>query len=147
MNKINSSLTSYVKIHDQVFQKSIRLLIPIPGFFKKIPFGELSRQLTKLYSETALNETILKDLVRYKRADEDDCHTVIEYLHRLLLAMQRLQEICSRMVSKIEGTQKLSHSEYNQLVISYREAEEAYFQMGDQLNYIFTKQRQATTRV
>ena len=36
----NDLLSQYVAIHDDVFKTSIRHIIPIPGIFKAIDFGE-----------------------------------------------------------------------------------------------------------
>ena len=66
----NDLLSQYVAIHDDVFKTSIRHIIPIPGIFKAIDFGEHLKKIENIIPELENCDKKIKSFVGDLNSDE-----------------------------------------------------------------------------
>lgn len=134
---LNDSLTDYTNIHDKIFKKSLRKSIPIPFLFKAINFQELEQQLQAIHIDLSIYKTQVDDIRQTGSEDASKCNTFIEYVEKLMYAVQLLQGITHNLWLKSEGDNSYKVNDHTELIKRYEKAVDAYYSLGDSMNSIF----------
>jgi hypothetical protein len=122
---VNEILKEYVAIHDQIFKPSLKKSVNIPGFFKPIDFGTHFKDLDALSNE-------LKEIT--VSIDQEDQRSVFqEYVNALLIAIEKLRDLCENLLAKSKGD-SYSMEEYKADLASYQGLVAEYRTVGSKLN-------------
>jgi hypothetical protein len=130
---VNDQLNCYIAAHDAVFKTSWRNVVPIPGIFRPIPFGELAKDLAEVCSslaelrQRAASAKILPDESGARAAAES-------YLHHLLATAEQLKAICEKNAGVALGTGRYAMDDYNADVAEYQARVARYSAAGRGLN-------------
>jgi len=129
-------LSSYLSIHNDIFNFSIRKIIPIPFIFKKINYDKHYYSLNNIIDR--LNNIIGRAdiLLNNKICNADEIvllNTSKVYMKELLIAIESLMSICYKMMMKINGN-KYDMKEYNKDCIDYENVRHEYCEIGKLLN-------------
>jgi hypothetical protein len=135
---LNDSLTDYTNIHDEIFKKSIRKTIPIPFLFKAINFQELGVKLQDIHNDLSRYKTQVNDIRQSGDEDKNKCNVFIEYVGKLMYAVQLLQSITHNLLLKSEGNNGYKLADHTELVERYEKAVDEYYVLGDKMNSVFT---------
>ncbi|WP_405114920.1 hypothetical protein MHH28_11345 [Paenibacillus sp. FSL K6-1217] len=135
---LNHSLTNYTNIHDEIFKKSIRKTMPIPFLFKAINFQELGFKLQDIHNDLSRFKTQVNDIRESGSEDKNKCTIFIEYVSKLMYAVQLLQGITRNLLLKSEGDNSYKLNDHTELVERYQKAVEEYYSLGDKMNSLFT---------
>ena len=121
-------LDRYVVIHDKIFKFSLREVIPIPGLFKPIDFGQHSRELDHLISTLEQISTSTRNKGGFPDVFQ-------QYVTALLKAMQFLRDICRQLYDVSQGDLKsYKMGLYKSDVTTYEGLVEKYLSLGLKLN-------------
>lgn len=126
-------LNRYIKIHDDIFKTSIRRIIPIPGIFKAINYGQHQEDLYNL--SKSLQKNILK-------INENTKFAIIlkEYGEALLNTIKMLHDICEKLYQKSQGDlSSYSKGQYMADLNNYNYLIENYQSIGISLNQLIAK--------
>lgn len=134
---LNDSLTDYTTIHDEIFKRSLRKTIPLPFIFKAINFQDLEYRLQSIHNDLSRYKTQVNDIRQSESEDTNKCNIFIEYVEKLMYAVQLLQGITHNLLMKSQGDNSYKLSERNELVKRYEKAVDAYYALGDKMNSVF----------
>ncbi|GGF76695.1 hypothetical protein GCM10010912_22260 [Paenibacillus albidus] len=135
---LNDSLTDYTTIHDGIFKKTLRKTVPIPFLFKAINFQELEQKLQTVHNDLSRYKTQVNDIRQSGSEDINKCNIFIEYVDKLIYAVQLLQGITRNLFLKSQGDNTYKLSEHTELVKRYETAVDAYYSLGDKMNSVFS---------
>lgn len=135
---LNDSLTDYTNIHDEIFKKSLRKSIPIPFLFKAINFQEIGVKLQDIHNDLSRYKTQVNDIRQSGSEDTNKCNIFIEYVSKLMYAVQLLQGITHNLLLKSEGNNSYKLNDHTELVERYEKAVDEYYALGDKMNSVFT---------
>lgn len=140
LNELNDLLSAYIAVHDDVFSRSFRRIIPIPGIFQPIDWHG-QEVLAAIADGIEANTAEIASLVA-KESDVSPVHDAVTacacYSEALHDAVRRLHAICSRMEGKANGSCAYSMPEYREDLAKYRAAEQQYYELGDVMNMAFS---------
>ncbi len=135
--RLNELLSAYIGIQDDVFSRSIRRLIPIPGIFKRIDFAAHKANL-KLIAEEVADTAQFFHKLRIDRPDvRQAIVTVQTYIKALHTAVTQLQTICCRLNAKADGG-SYPAGDYNLDMAAYSKSVKEYYSFGDEMNAAFS---------
>jgi len=125
MHEVNAILTEYVSIHEEIFGFSWRKIIPIPGLFRAIDYGQHYRQLGLLVGRlnTILNSS----------ANDDLPLVFSHYLNALLSTVGALRDMCESLLEKSKGGD-YPLVQYRADVARYESLVREYSDLGAHLN-------------
>ena len=126
--KVHEILNRYIAVHDKIFKFSLRKVVPIPGLFKSIDYGQHFGELGSLVSalERVVNSTS-------NRADVPGVFQ--RYASALIKAMQSLRDMCKQLHDKSQGDlQSYTAHQYKSDVAIYDKLVEEYRSLGSTLN-------------
>ena len=133
MYQVHAILERYIAIHDKIFKFSLRKVIPIPGLFKPIDYGQHFRKLDSLVS--ALEQLAIST---GNRAGVPSVFQ--QYVMALLKTMQFLRDMCTRLCDKSQGDlQSYTMGQYKSDVTIYEGLVEKYRSLGLTLNEYIRK--------
>ena len=131
--EMHEILNRYIKIHGDIFNTSIRRIIPIPGIFKAINYGQHREDLYNLLK--SLQKIILK-------INENNSFAIIlkEYGEALLNTITMLHDICEKLYQKSQGDlSSYSKGQYEADLNNYNYLMENYQSIGISLNQLISK--------
>ncbi|WP_342480260.1 hypothetical protein NST07_23525 [Paenibacillus sp. FSL L8-0340] len=135
---LNDSLTDYTNIHDEIFKKSIRNSIPIPFLFKAINFQELEQRLQSIHNDLSRYKTQVNDIRQSGSEAAAKCNIFIEYVDKLMYAVQLLHGITHNLLLKSEVDSSYKLNEHTELVKRYEKAVDEYYSLGEKMNSVFS---------
>jgi hypothetical protein len=134
--KINSILSSYIKIHDEMFKISLNRLIPIDGYFERVDFSAHLKNLEKISQE--LNQ-IENEIAKTKEKSVNELP--LNFAKRLEQYSIALRQTVNhlKMISKglHEKTKKPNHYEmkkYLDDMDKYQSLIDNYTKLGEEMN-------------
>jgi len=131
--QVQAILDRYIVVHDKIFGFSLRKVIPIPGIFRPIDFGQHFRELDSLAS--ALEEVSI--CTRHRAELPEVFH---QYVIALLRTIQFLRYICNRLYDKSEGDlQSYKMNQYKSDVAIYEGLVDKYCLLGSKFNEYICK--------
>lgn len=140
LNELNDLLTAYIAVHDDVFSRSFRRIIPIPRIFQPIDWCGHRQALAEISDGIEKNAAKIGALVADESASSihDAGTACITYCEALNDAVTKLHAICSRMETKANGSSSYSAQQYRDDLADYRAAESLYCELGDVMNMAFS---------
>jgi hypothetical protein len=135
---LNDSLTDYLNIHDEIFKKTLRKTIPVPLLFKAINFHELEQRLLSIHDDLSRYKAQVNDIKQSANEEASKCNIFLEYLDKLMYAVQLLQGISHNLLLKSQGDNKYKLNDHAELVKRYEKAVDAYYSLGDRMNSVFS---------
>ncbi len=129
--QINSILNRYINIHDIVFSRSLRNIIPVPFIFRPIQFNDIAKEL----------EILIKELEEMERKMQKTIppFPLREYVYALKETVSFLREICIRLSKKIQEPSSYRWKAYREDVKKYKALEQKYLAFGPAMNGLFSK--------
>lgn len=125
--RVNSLLTAYVAIHNDVFRGNVWTFIP--RVFAKIDFCQHRESLTQISAELRTCEIALAEV------SQSYTGTVLaRYIPALTATVYRLQRIVDSLCRKSQGVYDYSWGQYNRDCNEYRELQQDYTEIGALLN-------------
>ncbi len=130
---VDELLTAYVAIHDDVFKRSIRRLIPIPGLFKPLNHAAHVAELGLISEELVEVQNSLERLKPTNKAVLKEIDVFMQYTGALHDAVLALERICKQLSFKANGG-AYSMQEYNADLATYHRLEDRYCSIGVRMN-------------
>ena len=133
---VNSLLSAYIPIHNDVFGANIRHLIPIPGIFKKINYCQHRESLAQISSQLQLRQA---EAVKAASEGGGQAHlasVLAEYIRALNVTVTQLQGMSDLLCRKAQGEHSYSMYAYNRDCERYNKLVEQYRQIGNSLNEV-----------
>lgn len=138
--KINSLLSEYIVIHDEVFKFSWKRIIPLPLIFKTINFHDLHEKVGKILDNLKQCNDIISELLGEVSGMESRfAHFLLEYCLALIDTVITLKEILYQLYLKSENSGDYSFSKHHKLSKEYNEAVKKYYSIGNRLNDLYTE--------
>lgn len=138
----NDLLSQYVAIHDDVFKTSIRHIIPIPGIFKAIDFGEHLKKIENIIPELENCDKEIKSLVGDLTSDErEHLDLLSKYVGALIETVSRFKIVLGALYAKSQSFANSNYDwkNYKNDLAKYEEAVQNYMAFGGKLNDSFQK--------
>lgn len=124
--EVHRILERYIVIHDAIFKFSWREIIPIPGLFKPIKFGQHVADLNSLISSLdKLSTCLLKVGVP---------EIFNQYILALLDTVRFLRDMCKRLYDKSQGDQSYTKDQYKSDMAIYERFVNKYRSLGSAMN-------------
>lgn len=136
LRQLHDLLSAFMDIHNDVFARSVRRLIPIPGIFKPIDFAGHAEDLAIIGTEIDTILRVFQSLEEEPRDVRQAIASVQAYSQALRDAVVRLQAICERLKAKAEG-HDYAMDEYKADVAAYHRSTNTYDSLGDDMNAAF----------
>lgn len=134
---MNTLLTEHIRIHDAIFNPSLRARIPIPGIMKKIDFKELYENAVTVQEQLKDCLQTIVDIAEHGTSeDKTTCQGMKEYTICFLASNSKITEIAYELNQKARNENELSFNEYNRLVDQYQENEEQRLNKSGTMNKI-----------
>ena len=124
--EIHAILERYVAIHETIFKFSWRKMLPIPGLFVPIDYGQHEKELAGL----------LRSLLHILEPSEGTRLSInlLEYGVALSNAIGSLLSICHNLYQKSQGSDRYDHVAYRAELAIYHAWVERYRALGTRLN-------------
>ena len=139
--QLAAQLDAYLAVHDSLFGPSllenIRRVIPIPGFFRPIPYAEYDGNLTHVLMGVG---SILVEIGSCRASSPPEANlrdTLLEYGRRLTTSIQQLQAIVGAMALKAAGAGGPTFAEYRQKRQEYLDSRRHYLAVAERLNLLY----------
>lgn len=133
--EVFSVLREYVDVHDEIFGgswiRTLRKMIPIPGVFLAVDYGDCASRLDPLVSELEKQDARAWAAVQAEEGEPQ--RTVHQYIKALLETVKQLRSICLGLARKSQGSE-YSSTEYTRALSQYDQLVAAYTSIGDELN-------------
>ena len=146
--EMDDVLSEQIRVHNLLFKISIRNIIPIPWVFKPIDFEGPQKDLNSLnaamWNILAATQKLLEEgqTVSGRTFREEELifgEVFLEYGKSLRNSILMLENLCVELHLKSQNSNKLSRSEYNELLSSYKENERQRLTLGPKLNEVWDK--------
>ena len=141
-NAVNGLVREYGQLEDYIFKPSWRRIVPIPGVFERINFGEVSAKIQKMQDELkayrelhqAAKSTGLSEPIRQY------IDVFMDYTAALGKALKCFEELTFELYGKARGFGfKLGYKSYKAKLKEYRGLVKAYDEMADGMYEAFQK--------
>ena len=139
---INSFLSQYIEIHDDIFKTSIRRIIPIPGIFKAIDFEGHLKKSESISNGFENCQTEIKSLlVSLGDSEQEYLNLLNDYAERLILTVSLLKVVLSALQAKSRSFKNSNYdwSNYKEDLARYEQSVSEYLEIGGDLNDMFQK--------
>lgn len=137
---VNEILSDYIDVNDYMFSFSIRKIIPIPLFFKKVDTKKVKGDLEIVLMNLEICLSNLNTIPREDNYSSDE-HKFIqkldEYIQCLLITNSALYNLADRLDQKVERTKVLSYKEFDVMVDNYKKSIKVYTDIGVELNGLY----------
>ncbi|HEY3315280.1 MAG TPA: hypothetical protein VGL40_08420 [Bacillota bacterium] len=134
--QVNSLLTAYIAIHDDIYGASIRKIIPIPGIFRKINYCQHMVLLEQISSQLQVCEAEAMKGFSEGGAQARFASALAQYTRALNATVTHLQRMTDLLCRKAQGEHCYSRHAYNSDCDQYNQLVQQYIQMGDSLNEV-----------
>lgn len=141
---VHRVLDQYIEVHNDIFGTSIfrtlRQMLPIPGFFESIPFAQHAETLGRLRAELAHLRGVGRQMTESMSAESPKTRFLVmlgQYCDALFDTVSRLEQICLRLAAKAKGEPSLTWEEYQRSLKEYERSVEGYRRLGGELNLAF----------
>lgn len=146
--ELNDVLSAFIAVHNDVFSKSLRRIIPIPGIFRPVDFNghcqvlaEISKRIETIAAR--FGELRISDVGELRDGDSaSSIHNALmmsmTYCEALNDAVKKLRLISSNLEKKASGSATYSKKRYCDDLKAYRAAETIYYELGDAMNTSFS---------
>jgi len=125
---VHNILTQYIEIHNDIFKSSLRKIIPIPGVFQAIDYGNHYNSLSELADELKYTISGVDDRNGFARI-------LIEYAQALLQTIILFRDMCRNLYKKSQGeVSSYSKKQYQVDLDAYNSSVERYQALGTRLN-------------
>jgi len=132
--RVNSLLTAYIAVHDDIFRASLRKVIPVPGIFKATDYCKHRLTLAEISSQLRICESQADTGSSGTDRDPKFASTLAHYIRSLDAAVTQLQRITDSLCRKAKGEHGHSIGAYNQDCDQYNQLVEQYKNVGETLN-------------
>lgn len=128
MMAVHEALRRYVAVHDAIFKFSWRKLLPVPGIFEAIPYGQHESELGSVVAVLTESELLLRER-------EETPSLFSDYTFALLEAVETLRLICEKLDEESQGAVgSYRYSRYREDVAKYNEVAKRYQKIGAEIN-------------
>jgi hypothetical protein len=128
MMAIHDALLRYVAVHNAIFKFSWRKMLPVPGLFKPIAYGQHESELSSIAAILAENEHRLRERMEVPSI-------FFDYTSALLQAVEALQNICVKLYGESQGAVgSYRYGRYRGDVAKYHSLSKRYQTLGAQIN-------------
>jgi len=133
--EVNEFLRGYVRIHDHLFRRSMRHIIPLPFIFKAIEFDKLLSALETVSEglEHCADRT-LRMTASCTGEQREYLNLLYEYLRSLIITVDLLEPVLSGLHSKTQSWRRYGWRTYRSDVAKYQLSTTAYVALGGPLN-------------
>lgn len=139
---VNDLLSQYVAIHDDVFKTSIRHIIPIPGIFKAIDFGDHLIKTENIIPELENCDSKIKSLAENVSGQEREYLDLLSrYVCTLVETVSRLKVVLGALYAKSQSFVNSNYdwNNYKSDLAKYEQSVQDYLAIGGRLNELFEK--------
>lgn len=139
-NSVNDILCRYVAVHNDVFDSSLRRMIPIPGLFQAVQYCTHRDTLAGLQSElvvVAEQAQTTSALVKTRVPEQRFLVELDKYVAALMDTVSRLGDICGQLCAKSEAAADYQWHDYNRDVEDYNASIARYKALGGRLNHLY----------
>jgi hypothetical protein len=129
--RADDHLRNYVAIHNELFEMSIKRLVPIPGFFQSIDFNRLLNDISQVATSVEEMLTELRFLLnRIGGAERDYVAALMVYIEALQETVKLLLNIIDRLKLKNDG-ERYGWSTYRRDLREYQRSVANYVTFGN----------------
>ena len=139
---VNNLLSEYVAIHNDVFNTSIRHIIPIPGIFKVIDFGSHLEKVENIVLKLKNDRNKIKSLPENAHDQEQEYLNLLSsYVDALVETVNRLKIVVGALYAKSQNFTNSNYDwkNYKGDLAKYKRSVRDYMAIGEQLNELFKK--------
>ena len=139
---VNNLLSQYIAIHDDVFETSIRNIIPIPGIFKVIDFGAYIQKTENIIPELENCDSKIKSLAdNFSGEEREYLDLLSKYVGALIETVSRLKVVLDALYAKSQSfiNSNYDWSNYKIDLAKYEQSVQNYLIVGGRLNELFQK--------
>jgi hypothetical protein len=136
---VNSLLSSYVAIHDDVFKASLSRVLPMPGFFQAIDFRRHLIEIRgiEVSLESARSEASFL-LDKLSGLEKEYALILMLYTDALLKTISLFAKIIEALKLKVDG-KRYGWITYRRDVKEYQRSIDKYAESGKELNYTWQR--------
>lgn len=132
--EIGELLGRYIQVHNLVFKRSLRHIIPIPGFFRPILFQQHFESLRFLEREM---ERVRYSIAQSSLVSTEFAESLLAYSSALQETMVQLRQMCGNLFQKADGSLDYAKEEYKRDFRDYHESVVRYQHLGSRINAYF----------
>lgn len=139
---VNNLLSQYIAIHDDVFETSIRNIIPIPGIFKAIDFGAYLQKTENIIPELENCDSKIKFLAdNFSGEEREYLDLLSKYVGALIETVSCLKVVLGALYAKSQSfiNSNYDWSNYKIDLAKYEQSVQDYLVVGGRLNDLFQK--------